>query len=308
MQHFWSLDNVFLENVWLTIGSFDGVHRGHQAILNQIIAGASAQGVPAVVLTFHPHPAVVLRNRTGPYYLTLPDERARLMGELGIDVVITHPFDREVANYTADTFVDLLVKHLKIRHLIVGHDFALGRDRQGNPSYLAMLGGRFGFSTEIFQPVTNDQEIISSSAIRAALRAGEMRKVNSMLGRTYQLTGIVEHGDGRGRSIGIPTANLAVSQDLLTPEAGVYACQVTVANQTYAAVTNVGYRPTFYDQPDSVRVEAHILDFQGDIYKQEISVSFLERLRAEQRFSSIEALVSQINKDIEATREIFKEV
>lgn len=308
MQHFWSLDNVFLENVWLTIGSFDGVHRGHQAILNHIIAGASAQGVPAVVLTFHPHPAVVLRNRTGPYYLTLPDERARLMGELGIDVVITHPFDRQVANYTADAFVELLVKHLKISHLLIGHDFALGRDRQGNAAYLTKLGEKFGFSTEIFQPVTNDQEIISSSSIRAALRAGEIQKVNSMLGRTYKLTGIVEHGDGRGRSIGVPTANLAVAQDLLTPEAGVYACKVTVANQTYAAVTNVGYRPTFYDQPDSVHVEAHLLDFQGDIYKNEISVYFIERLRAEQRFPNIEALVSQIHKDIDTTREIFKEI
>lgn len=308
MQHFWSLDQVSLENVWLTIGSFDGVHRGHQAILNHLIAGASAQGVPAVVLTFHPHPAVVLRNRQGPYYLTLPAERARLLGELGIDVVITHPFSQQVAGYTADDFVDLLVRHLKVGHLLVGHDFALGRNRQGDAAYLSKLGEQHGFTTEIFQPVTNGGEIISSSAIRAALRAGDIKKVNSMLGRTYHLTGTVEHGDGRGRSIGIPTANLAIPPDLLAPDAGVYACKVAVGDHKYSAVTNIGFRPTFYDQPDSVHIEAHILDFQGDLYQQEISVFFVDRLRGEQRFSNAEALVSQIYSDIQATRDLFKEV
>lgn len=305
MQHFKSLDQIFLENVWLTIGSFDGVHRGHQAILKQLVAGASAQGVPAVVLTFHPHPAVVLRNRKGPYYLTLPDERAKLMGALGVDVVITHPFSQQVAEYTADAFIELLEKHLKIRHLMVGYDFALGRNRQGDAAYLAMLGEKRGFTVDLFQPVTNGGEIISSSGIRAALREGEIGKVNAMLGRTYSLTGKVEHGDGRGRSIGIPTANLTISPDLLTPGAGVYACRVVAGNRNYAAVTNIGYRPTFYDQPNSVHVEPHILDFQGDLYQQEISVFFVERLRGEQRFSSAEALVEQIHKDIQVTRELF---
>jgi riboflavin kinase/FMN adenylyltransferase len=168
-----------------------------------------------------------------------------------------------------------------------------------------MLGEKRGFTVDLFQPVTNGGEIISSSGIRAALREGEIGKVNAMLGRTYSLTGKVEHGDGRGRSIGIPTANLTISPDLLTPGAGVYACRVVAGNRNYAAVTNIGYRPTFYDQPNSVHVEPHILDFQGDLYQQEISVFFVERLRGEQRFSSAEALVEQIHKDIQVTRELF---
>lgn len=306
MQHFWSLDGIFLENAWLTIGSFDGVHRGHQAILNQLVAGASKQGVPAVVLTFHPHPAVVLRNRQGPYYLTLPEERAILMGNLGIDMVITHPFSKQVAEYSADEFVERLVKHLRIGHLVVGHDFALGCNRQGDVNYLKGLGENHGFSVELFQPVTDNREIISSSAIRAALREGDLKKVNSMLGRTYHLSGLVEHGDGRGRSIGIPTANVAVAPDLLTPSAGVYVSEVKLGDRVYAAVTNIGYRPTFYDQANRVHVEAHILDFEDDLYQQEISVSFLERLRGEQRFSNAEALVNQIQKDIQVTRDSFR--
>ncbi len=308
MRHFLSLEDVSLEDVWLTIGSFDGVHKGHQAILNHLIAGASAKGVPAVVLTFHPHPAVVLRNRQGPYYLTLPDERANLMGKLGVDVVITHPFSQEIAQYSADTFINLLVSHLKMSHLLVGHDFALGRNRQGDANYLTKLGVVYNFSVELFHPVRNQDEIISSSNIRAALRAGEITKVNSMLGRAYSLTGRVEHGDARGRSIGIPTANLSISPDLLTPGAGVYACKVVVNDRTYQAVTNIGFRPTFYDQEKRVHVEAHILDFQEDIYQKELVVYFVERLRGEKRFENAETLVSQIHKDIENTRILFKEI
>lgn len=306
MEHFLSLENVSLEDAWLTIGSFDGVHRGHQAILTKLVAGASAQGVPAVVLTFHPHPAVVLRNRQGPYYLTLPDERAQLMGELGIDVVITHPFSSQVADYTADAFVELLFKHLKFKHLLIGHDFALGKNRQGSADYLTMLGEKLGFTVELFHPVTEGEEIISSSSIRAALREGEISKVNSMLGRSYSLSGKVEHGDERGRSIGIPTANLAYSHERLTPSVGVYACYLTVGDRLYSAVTNIGYRPTFYEQANSAHVEAHILDFQEDIYQQDIKIYFVERLRGEQRFSNAEALVNQIQKDIQSTRVLLR--
>ncbi len=305
MQHFWSLDQVFCENVWLTVGSFDGIHRGHQAIIKQLVSGASKQGVPAVVLTFHPHPAVVLRNRQGPYYLTLPKERAQLMAGLGIDAVITYPFSREVAAYTADYFVELLVKHLKLSHLLVGHDFALGRNRQGDVSYLSKLGERYGFSVDLLTPVKNHGEVISSSAIRAALSEGDIQKVNSMLGRTFQLTGKVEHGDGRGRSIGIPTANVNIDPSLLSPCAGVYASQVIVGDRKYIAVTNIGVRPTFFDQADRVHIEAHILDFNDDLYEQEVSVLFSERLRGEQRFSNAEALVNQIHEDIQKTRDLF---
>ncbi len=228
MQHFQSLDGVFFKNVWLTIGSFDGVHKGHQAILRQLIAGASAEGVPAVVLTFHPHPATVLRNRQGPYYLTMPEERAELMGQLGIDVVVTYPFSPAVAAKTAGEFIAEIHQHLQMSHLLVGHDFALGKNRQGTPDYLADLGKTYGFQVGIFDAVTLADEIVSSSLIRATLAKGEVDRVNKMLGHPYMLTGRVIHGDGRGRTIGIPTANLEIEPRRAVPATGVYACTAVV--------------------------------------------------------------------------------
>lgn len=307
MLHFESLDGVSFENVWLTIGSFDGVHKGHQAILKQLIAGASAQGVPAVVLTFHPHPAIVLRNRQGPYYLTTPQERAELMGELGVDIVITYPFSRQVAEKTADEFIQELFQHLKMKTLLVGHDFALGKKRQGTPEYLAELGQVYGFIVGIFEAVTLSDEIVSSSLIRASLAEGEVARVKQMLGRPYPLTGRVIHGDGRGRRIGIPTANIELDPQRALPAAGVYACTATSGDQVFAAVTNIGVRPTFKEHESTSHVEVHMLDFKGDLYAQTLTVLFIERLRGEQKFPNAEALVAQINQDIQRTRAILRE-
>src|SRR3990172_3164460 len=192
MRHFWSLEEVQLQNSWLTIGSFDGVHRGHQEIVNRLIAGGHPVGSPAVVLTFFPHPAFVLGKREKPFYLTSPEERAKLLGELGADVVITHPFDRQVASTSAYDFMAKLKEHLNLKHLIVGDDFALGRNREGNISALRRLGAEvFGYTLEVMPPVTNTGEKISSSQIRSALADGNVERAAELLGRPYALTGEV---------------------------------------------------------------------------------------------------------------------
>lgn len=306
MQHYWSLDGLSLQKSWLTIGSFDGVHRGHQEIIRQLTAGAHAQGAPAVVLTFYPHPAVVLANRNEPYYLTTPEERAALLGELGVDVVVTHPFNREVAGTSAHDFMARLKSHLGLTHLWIGYDFALGRNREGNVDRLTELGQELGYTVQVLSAVKVNGELISSSEVRAALSEGDVQRASRLLGRPYSLSGQVIPGDGRGRTIGIPTANLDVWDKLLLPKSGVYACRAMVLGQTVEAVTNVGYRPTFENRPAVPRVETHLLDFQGDLYGRKVKLSFLARLRDEQRFPGVDALVAQIHEDIAQAKAIFQ--
>lgn len=302
MQHFHSLEQVNLQNVWLTIGSFDGVHRGHRAIAEYLTAGAFAAGVPAVVLTFHPHPGVILRNRSGSYYLTSPDERASLLGELGVDVIITHPFNREVAGTSAGDFMRKIHHYLSPSHVLVGEDFALGHDREGGLNVLTRLGEELGFTLTTLSPIRNDQDIISSSRIRSALAEGEVTYANNMLGRTFQIKGSVIPGDGRGRTLGIPTANLEIWPEHAVPKPGVYACYAYVGGAVKNAVVNIGVRPTFEPGGSKQHVEAHILDFNQDIYGKSIALGFVARLRDEQRFSSIDALVNQIQQDIEKAK------
>jgi len=305
MQHFHSLDGVYLNDVWLTIGTYDGVHRGHQEIIRRIVSGARQSGGLAVALTFFPPPAVVLKKRTEPYYLTSPEERAALLGELGVDVVITHPFTLQVAAMSAREFMATLHEHLGLKHLCVGYDFALGRGREGDVPMLQRLGDEFGYSVQAVQPVEIDGKVVSSSLIRAHLAAGEVEQVARLLGRPYQVGGEVVLGDRRGKLLGIPTANLSVWAERALPKAGVYVCHARLKNRMWGAVTNVGVRPTFESQPVQPRVEAHILDFGEEIYGQQLFLDFLAHLRDEARFPSVQALVEQISKDISRARIIL---
>lgn len=307
MRHFLTLEGLSLKDTWLTVGTFDGVHRGHQEIVRQLAAGAQKLGYPAVVLTFYPHPAVVLGKRSDPFYLTTPEERAELLGEFGADIVITLPFDRQLASTTAHDFISRLNRHLGMRHLVIGLDFALGKDREGDARRLSELGTEFEYSLEVFPPIQMDGSIVSSSRIRASLSDGDLKLVTRLLGRPFAVTGQVVPGDGRGHTIGIPTANLELWAERAIPKPGVYISQATVNGKVWGAVTNVGVRPTFETLPVPPRVETHLLDFKADLYGEEIHLNFLARLRDEQRFPDIQALVTQINLDILAARQVLSD-
>jgi len=300
-----SLNDALINSAWLTIGSFDGVHLGHQSLIRQLVNGAHTVGVPAVVLTFHPHPVVVLRGITGDIYLTLPEERVQLFADLGVDVVIVEPFTRELSLTSAREFVARIVSHLGLQHLLIGHDFALGHAREGNFGVLEKLGQELSFEVEQFDAIQIDGDVISSSGIRLMLDAGEVNRAARWLGRPYRVSGIVVPGDHRGSSIGFPTANLSVPAGKIKPAVGVYACQAWVNGRVWAAATNIGVRPTFDGQGTTIHVEAHLLDYSGDLYGQSISLDFYERLRGEQRFPNVQALIAQIGKDILRTRAII---
>ncbi len=305
MQHVDSLNELKLESAWVTIGVFDGVHRGHQALLRSFTQAAHAQGQPAVVVTFWPHPANVLRPGSAPAYLTNPAEKANQMAALGVDVVLSHPFDASVAALPAAAFLAQLRAALGLHTLWVGHDFALGRNREGDIPALQRLGGEMGFDLHVFAPVLEASERISSSRIRALLQAGQIQEANHLLGYPYRVSGLVVEGARRGRTIGIPTANLSPAQGKLVPQNGVYACQAETGSKTVAAVTNIGVRPTFDGASNAVFIEAHLLDFTGNLYGSELALTFVQRLRPEQRFAGVDALVAQIQQDIAAARSIL---
>jgi len=273
MQHHLTFDDINLQGVWLTIGSFDGVHIGHQAIIRDLTNGAHREGALAVVITFHPHLATVLRDRKGAFYLTTPQEQAENLGSLGVDLVITHPFNIEVANTSARDFIN--------------------------------LGDEFDFSVSVIQPIMLDGQIVSSSRIRSALANGNLPEVTRMLGHPYLVKGTVIPGDKRGHTLGIPTANLDIWQEKALPKTGVYACLADVDGRKWLAVTNIGVRPTFENLSVKPRMETHLLDFDKDIYNHEISLSFHARLRDEMRFDSIDHLTAQIKSDIQRARELF---
>lgn len=305
MQHFTSLEDLHLNETWGTIGAFDGVHRGHQVLIQQLVSSAHNAQKPSVVVTFYPHPVVVLRKIVTPFYLTSSDERAALLGELGVDYVVTIPFSVELSKLNAYQFMRMLAEHLGLRKLFTGHDFALGHNREGDVKRLRNIGEELGYEVEVVRPLDFGGEIVSSSKIRTLVSKGEVEQAARLLGRPYSLSGQVVHGDGRGHGLGIPTSNLEVQPQRILPANGVYACWAIVNEERIPAVTNVGVRPTFEDQPLQPRVEAHLLDFQGQLYGQMIKLQFITRIRPEKRFSAIGELLEQIRKDIQIAREVF---
>ena len=306
MQHYRSLNDVSLKNSWLTIGVFDGVHRGHQEILANLTAGAHKNNAPAVVLTFWPHPAVVLGKRYDLKTLTTPDERADLLGALGVDVVVTQPFTPDFARLSAYDFMRLVSRHLGLHSLWIGHDFALGHNREGDLKRLTELGKEFRYEVQAIGPVTNGEDVLSSSLIRQRIREGNVSRAAENLGRYYTLSGPVVHGDGRGRHINIPTANIDYPKDKVIPANGVYACWAWLGEEKLPAAINIGINPTFTPDKQTPNVEAHILDFDRDLYDQELKLEFVQYLREELKFDSVDALLKQIHADIDQTREILK--
>lgn len=306
MTHLKSIESARLAACSLTIGAFDGVHRGHQRLVSQTVAGADSAGIPAVVLTFFPHPSVVLQGRRPSFYLTTPDQKADLLIELGIETVITEEFSAELSRRSAQEFLDQLKLHLGFRQLWVGPDFALGHRRGGNVPFLERAQDPYDFELRVVDPLTIDGEIISSSRIRECLRAGDVARAAHYLGRYFSLTGTVRRGAGRGKGLGIPTANLEIWDESAYPRVGVYACAARdPSGESWMAVTNVGLRPTFDEGLEHPVVETHLLDFEGDLYDQEIQIQFVDRLRDEVRFDSVDRLLAQIQEDIDAARELL---
>ncbi len=305
MKHFWSLEDIHEKNTWLTIGTFDGVHRGHQEIIRQLSKGAHEAGSIAVVLTFFPHPAVVLGKRANPAYLTTPEEKAALLNRFGADVIITYPFTEFTASKTAEQFIKELNEHLQVHCLFAGHDFALGHNRRGDLSEIAKIGKRMGFCVNVITPFRLHGEIVSSSAIRGFLASGNVRQAALFLGRPYRIDGFVVEGDHRAQLLGAPTANLEVWAQRAKIENGVYACRVILDGKTYPAVTNIGLRPTFGSGQSKPQIETHILDFSADIYGKYLQLDFIERLRDEMKFESVDALRKQIQRDISSARDLL---
>jgi riboflavin kinase/FMN adenylyltransferase len=304
MRVIYSLQDAQLtEDSVVTIGAFDGIHRGHRTILDGVRQAALDQERASVVVTFFPHPGIVL-GRADPFYLTSTEEKIVLLNAIGIDMLVIMPFTLEMSRTRAADYVSMLIDHLRMREMHVGRDFALGYKREGNIDFLTRLGRERGFVVRVIDPLVNGGTAISSSGIRRLLREGDVAQAAAWLGHPFRLSGTVVQGDGRGRTIGVPTANLEVWQEHAIPANGVYACWAWVGNLKFKAAANVGVRPTFTDQAART-VEAHVLDFDRDIYGVNVALDFVMRLRDERRFPDFETLVAQIRRDIVTTRKVL---
>ncbi|MCD4672786.1 MAG: bifunctional riboflavin kinase/FAD synthetase [Anaerolineaceae bacterium] len=303
MEHYRTLDSLHLENTCVTIGSFDGIHIGHQEIVQRLVQEAQHAQVPSVVITFFPHPATVLGKNSGAFYLTTAKERAEFLASLGVDITVTLHFTPELAQQSAESFIQQLHVHLRPQKMIVGYDFSLGRDRQGNIETLYSLGAAHGFQVEVVPPVTLAGEKVSSSRVRKALEGCDIPLATELLGRWYTVSGSVTYGDCRGGKLGIPTANLDYPENRLIPPKGVYATFAHLGDDRVAAVTNIGVHPTFETGLIVPRIEAHLLDFTGNLYASDLTLDFVQFIRPEHKFDSAAALLAQIDKDIQTARE-----
>jgi riboflavin kinase / FMN adenylyltransferase len=289
----------------VTLGAFDGVHRGHQELIRRAVTKARALGVEAVVYTFEPHPAKVLAPKMAPHTLTATHEQIRLIAKLGIDRIVVEPFDRTFAALPADDWVEhWLVEKLHPKHVVVGFNFSYGKDRGGDPAHLEQSGRRFGFTVEVVEPVLAGAIVCSSTRVREFVLEGNVEGARLVLDRPFALTGVVVKGEERGRTIGIPTANLAPDAEIV-PAHGVYATRVYLEGDDTPrpAVTNIGVRPTFAGT--TVSIESHLLDWTGDLYGKRIRVELIARIRGEKRFSGVDALVEQVRADIVEARKLL---
>ena len=285
----------------LTFGVFDGVHRGHRALLGELVAGAGAAGARALVATFDVHPARVLAPQRAPQALTSAEEKLELLGSTGVDDVVMWRFDRAFSEIPADEFVAMLARAGEIRHIVAGFDLVFGHDRTGDAGLLRTLGARHGFDVSEAPEVLFADLPISSSRIRVALAAGRIGEANAMLGREYGVRGTVVHGAGRGRGLGYPTINIATPSDRQLPSDGIYAMRIAVEGELLAAAANLGVRPTF-ETAGARLLEAHLIDVDRDLYGRLVEARFVTRLRDERRFATPDELAGQIARDVEAAR------
>ncbi|MDQ3916063.1 MAG: bifunctional riboflavin kinase/FAD synthetase [Actinomycetota bacterium] len=289
------------EGAAITIGTFDGVHLGHRALIARTIAEANQRGLASVVLTWDRHPAMTLRPDKAPPMLSSPERKIELLQETGADVIAVLPFDVPLSRRPPESFVeDVLVKGLGARLVLVGSGWRFGKGRAGTVELLEELGRDLGFEARGVELEEVSGEAASSSRVRKAITAGDLVLAERLLGRAFDLDGVVEHGDSRGAGLGFPTANLAIDPSIAAPPVGVYAGRARAGDSWFPAATNVGVNPTF-DGSGPPRIESYLVGFDGDLYGRTLRVEFWERLRDERRFESAAALVEQIERDVAAT-------
>jgi len=287
----------------VALGNFDGVHKGHQALLARTAEQARALDAPLLVLTFEPHPRRFFVPNTGPFRLTMPPAKLRLLEQYGVQAVLAQNFDTAFAALSADAFVDdVLLGGLGARHVVCGYDFTFGWRRGGNVEMLRDMGARKGFGVTVLDPVMREGEIYSSTSIREALRAGWPSEAAELLGHAWEIEGVVEEGDKRGRAIGFPTANVALGEHL-RPRFGVYAVRALIDGKWRGGVANLGRRPTIGKLQENF--EVHLFDFAGDLYGKSLRVALVDFIRPEMKFAGLDQLKAQIAADGQAARQIL---
>ena len=292
----------------VTIGTFDGVHRGHWEVLKKITSRAAATNRRSVLVTFHPHPLTLVRPEVAPRLLTMPDEKKEILAESGLDFAVFLTFSPVLASYSPRRFVEeILTGRLGMDELVIGYDHHFGKGRAGDAETMRALGSELGFAVDVVGPVMAGEAPISSTRIRTALAEGDVEEAREGLGRPYSLRGLVVRGEGRGRTLGFPTANLNVvgggPGEKLIPPPGIYAVWGILRSGAFAGALHVGPRPTFRGSPPTI--ELHLMDFEGDIYGEDVRVDFVQRLRDVEPFDSVRALVDQMRKDVDLAKRVL---
>jgi riboflavin kinase/FMN adenylyltransferase len=299
------LENIaFSKKTILTIGTFDGIHLGHQIILKNLIEEAKQFGWRSALLTFEPHPQTVIRPERSPHIriLTTIDEKEMILEKLGLNVLIVAKFDQLLASLSGEEFIQkILLDKIGMSKCVIGHDHAFGKNRSGNFELMKKMSLEGDYEVEQIETFTHDGMVVKSTLIRNLIKEGHVDQATQLLGRPYRYHGTVVKGDGRGRNIGYPTANISGHPLKLKPKSGIYACRISVNGRNFNAVTNIGTRPTFKDE-ERLLIEVHILDFNDDLYNSEIGIEFLYRIRDERKFNSIDELQKQIEDDIKTAK------
>ncbi|WP_347450819.1 bifunctional riboflavin kinase/FAD synthetase [Acetoanaerobium noterae] len=301
MNIYSSLDNIAFEKpTAVTIGNFDGVHLGHKELINRTIAIGEEKDILPVMFTFSNHPLEFLYKKQIDY-LTSFEQKVKIIEQMGINDLVSVPFDYAIKDMSTEVFAkEILLSKLNATDIIMGFDSKLGNGRQGSVDYLYEVGKKLGFDVHIVEPVMIENMRVSSSFIRELIKTGEVKRAEFFLGRKYMLEGKVVHGKKLGRKLGFPTANLEVNQDILLPKRGVYFCKIEVDGKTYDAAVSIGYNPTIQSNKpfQEIFVEAHILEFEDDIYGKSVKLYFMDRLRDELKFNSLDDLIRQLNRDV----------
>lgn len=283
----------------MALGYFDGVHLGHQEVIGRAVAYAREHHIPASVMTFHPKPREVLLKEEHSSYLTPMETKMKVMAELGVEQLFVVRFDETFSQISPAAFVKDILFMMDVQHVVVGFDYAFGFRGEGNPQLLQELGAE-RMTVEVVEPCRLREAKISSTLIRASLTEGQVKQANELLGRPYEICGTVVPGEGRGNTIGFPTANIEPDDEYIIPRNGVYAVHLYLGNERFGAVMNIGVKPTFHkDGSMKQTLEAHIFDFSRNIYNQQVRIEFIDYLRPEQRFSSVNDLITQIHRDAE---------